>query len=683
MGREPMLKLGEQTRWAVWAVLVLCQALLTAQNVSLAATPPFTGGVQGDELLLFQEIPSVYSASRFDQKTSEAPASVTIVTSQEIKAFGYRTLADILRSVPGFFVTYDRNYHYIGVRGFGRPGDYNSRVLLLIDGHRVNDQVYDQAPIGTDFPLDIDLIDRVEVVRGPSSSVYGANAFFGVVNVITRRGKDLKGTELSGDAGSYNTYKGRLTYGNRFENGFEGLASGSYMHSAGQSLSFKEFDRPETSNGVARHCDTDEFQSYFSSLSYKDFSLEGVYSTREKGIPTAPIDLLFNDPAARTIDEHGFLDFKFQHAYSNQLGVMARLFYDHYDFSQDSPYNPGLPNQIRNRVLFRDEARGESLGGEVQLTKRLFDSHNLVMGAEYRRNFRQDQFSFDETPFFQYLNNRQDSANWGIYAQDEYEILPNLRLNAGLRFDTYESFGGFLDPRAALIYQPFDKTVLKLLYGRAFRIPNVFELFYQDGGSTQKASTNLQPETIDTYEMVWEQYIGKHLMFSVSGYYYSMDNLITLQVDPQDRLLVFHNVDQVTGKGIELQLGGKWPNGIQGRASYAWQRAEDAFGNWLTNSPEHQAKLNLMFPLIADRLFGGSELLYMSPRKTVHDKKSDDSYVMNLTLSAPNLFKGLDLSASVYNLFNQNYGDPGSDANVQNLIPQDGISFRVKATYAF
>ncbi len=663
--------------------IVLITLLFMIQSLVFAELSPPGDGTAADEMLLFQEIPSVYSASRFEQKVTEAPASVTVVTRQEIRAYGHRTLADILQSVPGFYATYDRNYNYVGVRGFGRPGDYNSRVLLLIDGHRVNDQVYDTAPIGTEFPLDIDLIERVEIVRGPSSSVYGANAFFGVVNVITRRGDDIKGAELSGDAGSFNTYKGRATYGNRFENGFEGVASASIMHSAGQSLFFKEFDRPDTGNGVARHCDTDAFQNYFARMSFKDFSLEGAYNTRDKRIPTAAFDTLFDDPAARTVDEHGFLDFKFQHAFRNDLSMMARLYYDHYDFKQDSPYDRDAPDQARHRVLFRDEARGESLGGDVQLSKRLFDSHNVLVGAEYRRNFRQDQFSFDVEPFFQYLSQRVNSANWGIYAQDDYEILPGLRLSAGLRFDYYESFGDFLNPRLGLIYQPFDKTVIKLLYGSAFRVPNAYELYYQDGGITAKANEALKPETIDTYELVWEQGFGKHLTLHASGYYWSMRDLINQRVDPSDGLLVFENLDEATGKGVEIGLDGKWANGIQGRVSYSWQRAEDSAGDWLTNSPEHMAKLNLMLPVIPERLFAGSELRYMSPRKTVHDKKSDDSYVMNLTLSAPNVFKGLDLSASVYNLLNQDYGDPGSESNRQDLIPQDGISFRLKATYSF
>ena len=166
---------------------------------------------------------SVYGASKYEQKLMEAPASVTIINQDEIKKYGYRNLADILRSVRGFFVTNDRNYQYLGVRGFNRPGDYNTRILLLVDGHRLNDGLYDQAPIGYDFPVDIDLIDRVEVVRGPSSSIYGTNAFFAVVNVITRNGRELggksHGLEASADGGSFYSYKGRLTYGNQWAEG--------------------------------------------------------------------------------------------------------------------------------------------------------------------------------------------------------------------------------------------------------------------------------------------------------------------------------------------------------------------------------------------------------------------------------------------------------------------------------
>src|ERR1700732_3736591 len=162
------------------------------------------------EELMNIQIDTVYGVSRFRQKVTEAPASVTIVTSEEIQKYGYRTLADILRNVPGFYVTYDRNYSYLGLRGYGPPGDYNSRIAVLIDGHRLNDNLYDGALIGTEFPIDVDLIERVEVIRGPNSSLYVASAFLGVVSVITKRGKDMPGVSVAGEVASYGTYKGRV-----------------------------------------------------------------------------------------------------------------------------------------------------------------------------------------------------------------------------------------------------------------------------------------------------------------------------------------------------------------------------------------------------------------------------------------------------------------------------------------
>ncbi len=111
-------------------------------------------------------IETVYGASKFEQKVTRAPSSVTIVTADEIQKYGYHTLADLVKSVPGFYINYDRQDAYIGVRGVSRPSDYNSLLLTLVDGHRVNDNVYDGTYIDGEFTLDFDLIDRVEIIRG-------------------------------------------------------------------------------------------------------------------------------------------------------------------------------------------------------------------------------------------------------------------------------------------------------------------------------------------------------------------------------------------------------------------------------------------------------------------------------------------------------------------------------------
>jgi iron complex outermembrane receptor protein len=628
------------------------------------------------EELMEIEIPTVYSASKYEQKVTQAPSSVSIVTADEIKKYGYRTLTDILRSIRSFYISYDRNYSYLGVRGFSRPGDYNTRILLLIDGHRINDSVYDSLSIGTDFILDVDLIERVEVVRGPGSSLYGGNAFFAVINIITKQGKNFKGPEVSGEAGSFYTYRSRLTYGNFFQNGLEVLFSGSYYHSKGdQHLFFKEFDDPTTNNGVAENCDSDQFYSLFSNVSFKDFRLQGAYVSRDKTIPTGSYGTDFNDPHNRTTDAQGYLDLKYEHSFDDQLDVMARLYYDDYYYRGDYVYSS---------VLNKDLAWGKRWGGELKFFKILFSNHKVTLGGAFDNNFRQDQRNYDEEPYFLYLDEKDDSGNWGVYIQDEFSILKNLILNAGFRHDQYSIFGGTNNPRLALIYNPFEKTIIKLLYGTAFRPPNVYELYYNDGGYTMKSNPDLEPETIRTYEIVYEQYLGKRFSATTSLFTYRIKNLISQILDPSDSLLVFRNIEEVKAKGIEFELGGKWPNGLEGRVSYSFTETEDLeTGEVLTNSPKHLAKFNLIFPLMRDKIFMGMEEQFTGNRKTLAGKKADAFFITNLTLFSQNLIKGLDISASVYNLFNRKYSDPGGEEHLQDLLKQDGQTFRLKLTYRF
>src|SRR6266404_265368 len=260
------------------ALVLVCMTAFswTAEVPSPPATPEQPPEI-GLEELMKMEIPIVEAASKYRQKITEAPASVTVITADEVMRYGYETLADILASAPGLYVTYDRNYSFLGVRGFNR-GDYNSRVELLIDGHRINNSLSDGAAIGTDFILDVDLIDRVEIIRGPGSSLYGNNAFFGVINVVTRQGRDMagNGVEVSGEAGSFDSYKGRFTYGKRFKNEIELMLSGSIYDSQGhERLFYKEFNQPTHNNGIAQNADDDAFKSVFGSVAFHDFSLEG------------------------------------------------------------------------------------------------------------------------------------------------------------------------------------------------------------------------------------------------------------------------------------------------------------------------------------------------------------------------------------------------------------------------
>ena len=471
----------DRARWAA-ALLCLLPTLAAAEADALVA---------GDESILFRDIPTVYGASKYEQKVTEAPSSVSIVTASDIQHHGYRTLADILRSVRGFYVTNDRNYSYLGVRGFGRPGDYNSRVLLLVDGHRINDNIYSQALLGTEFPLDVDLIDRVEVIRGPGSSLYGTGAFFAVINVITKQARSFKGGEVSGEAGSQSTTKGRASFGKRFDNGMEVVVSATGYHSSGQrSLFFSEFDTPETNNGIAENRDADGAKSLLANVTFGDFNLRLLDGSRRKDIPTASFGTVFNDARANTVDTRQYVELKYQRRLDADSEVTARLYQDYYRYHGDYPIDQ--PPVVVNH----DAIDGRWWGAEYQYTTRLGSHHRATVGVEYVHNYRQLQENFDIDPPASLLDSRRSSKTWALYLQDEYAITPTLTLNAGLRYDNLYSLGTTTNPRAALIYSPDPDTAVKLLYGTAFRAPNAYELYYNSPAIGFKQASSIAPEKI-------------------------------------------------------------------------------------------------------------------------------------------------------------------------------------------
>lgn len=622
----------------------------------------------------------VYSASMYLQDDRKAPSSVTVVMGDEIRKCGYRTLADILRSVRGFYVSYDRNYSYVGARGFSRPGDYNTRILLLQNGHRLTDNLYDSALIGTEFQLDVDLIDRVEVVRGPSSSLYGTSAFFAVVNVITKNARSLKGVELAFEAGGFGTYQGRATYGQQVH-GVGLLLSGTIYDSAGASrLFFPAFDSPSTNYGYAVNADHDSVKSFLGQLTFRHFTLESALSTREKQIPTASFNTVFGDPRSHTVDDRSYLDLKYERSLLQNAQLTARIYFDRVTYHGVYAYPPsgGIGDDLN-----QDFGRGDWAGAKINLTKPLWQKHKLTVGGEFQDNLRQDQSNYDMSPFSVHLNDRQKSKEWAIFAQDEFSITHQLTLNAGLRHDYYYTFGGTTNPRLALIYNPFTHTTFKLLYGRAFRAPNNYELYYGDGQS-QESNSHLLPEKIATSELVWEQDLGARFRFTVDGFDNRITNLINELTDPANGFLFFANAETDHSRGIESELAGRTAKGIEGRISYSFQKTVDSATNLaLTNSPQHLAKAQIIWPFAHRSLFIGTDLQYMSSRITVTRSEVRPYSITSLTLTSREFAGGFLFSASLYNVFNHIYGDPVGPEIREPALAQNGRELRIKLARVF
>jgi outer membrane receptor for ferrienterochelin and colicins len=637
---------------------------------------------ESPEDILWQEIPEVVTAAaKHEQKTSEAPAAITIITDKDIKKYGYQTLADALRGVRGFFINNDRNYGYLGVRGFCIPGDYNSRVLILVNGYSTNNIIYGESFIDPAFLIDLTNVKRIEIVRGPGSALYGANAVFAVINIITRDGGDLNGIETSAQVGSFGMNKGILTYGVKSSDGFKILASLSALNAPGQDLYYKEFDTPSTNSGWAEHADKEEAYNFFLTATYDKFTLQTTANSRTKHIPTPPWDLVFNDDRAQTIDNSGFMELKYANKLDDTKELVSRIYYENYSYNSHYPYISGTSTTIPYE---RDTGGNHGYGLETQMNWTLPAQNLLTLGLEYQKQLIQQKTSTNVDGTF--FDDERYFRSWSIYLQDEYTINKQIKLIPGWRYDNYTNFGDVNTPRLALLYTPFEnnQTVLKLLYGEAFRVPNAYEMYYTDDYDSVKPNLDLKPEKTKTYELAREQQLNKNLKGIISLYQWQIKDLITEVLDPADGLIQYQNIDKIRARGIELGVVREWSNGVKVHVDYALQKTEDlTYDAELVNSPRDNAQIGISWPLVKDKTFLSAEMQYLGRRLTLADNYTDPSFVTNLTFYAKEIGKGMDVSMSIYNLFDEKYTSVGGPEHLQDEIPQDGRSFLFQLTYRF
>lgn len=654
--------------------LLLCFALFACLP-AVAATPD-ANDLSLEDLM---QVP-VIGASKYSQKQSEVAAAVSVVTRDEIKAFGWRTLGDVLASLPGVYTTYDRQYSYLGMRGFGLPGDLNTRTLITINGNRVNDPVFDQGPTGYDLPLDLDLIERIEFIPGPGGAVYGQNAMFGVVNLVTRTGGAVNGAEVA-VAREFlpQQNKGQATWGRKLADGTDMLLSVSGLRATGQDLFFN-YGAAGVS-GKATGEDGERDVNLLAHLARGPWSFELESGRHRKDDPTGAYLSTPLVPGQFQQDTRTVAQLQYNERFADdKLQVLARVFSGSERYT--SLFYFGSP--------FATPAYGKWVGTEVRLLLTSIGGHKLMVGTELQRNVHQDQYSLDLTHSTNDISILGSGYRAGVYVQDEWRITEVLSAISGLRFDRDQinTWKGDqistwkASPRIGLIWMASPATTLKALYGRAHRAPNAFERDYQDN-TTQVANPALNGETIDTFEFVADQRVGTDAVVRASVYRWTMHDLVTLGIDPVSGLSQYQSGGLTQARGVELSSDKTWQGDTRLRGSVALQHVTDAQGLRLQNSPLLLGKLNLSTPLPVAGLRAGYELRYDSARRTLDGNELGGYVLSNITLSTQSLASGLELSMSIYNLLDKRYAQPASRTNWQNAIEQDGRSVGIKLSYAF
>lgn len=615
----------------------------------------------------------VSSPSRFPQASRDAPAMVTVVTREQIRDHGWTTLADLLDAVPGLFVATDRSYRYLGVRGFLQPADYNTKVLLLVDGIPVNDGLYEQAYLGSEFILDMSMVDHVEFVPGPGSSVYGSNAILGVINVVTASARKLAGPRVALSAGSHEMRGGLVSYG-AADAGHELLVAAGAMRSKGEDVFLPPAG--DTAFGRADGVDGERAKRALLKYDWSEFSLLGLYSDRRKGYPTAGWGTTFGDRRAAFRDRMLLLALSREGEVAPGINLLTRVSLGASEFFGDYPYDDEAPP-----TLNRDEGFSRWWGAEIQGTDVRFDRHTLIYGLEYRHDYRLAQKNFDAAPRVDYLDDRRDTSHVGLYAQDEWHV-DTWRINAGLRVDHYGTFGTAVSPRVALIQRLDRATTVKYLFGSAFRAPNAYELYYHDGPTTMKANPDLRPERVRTFELGLEHATGNGWMLSGSLFRNRIRDLIAQEADPADgNLLVYRNQGRVTVNGMVLAARHEWDGGTRLAASTSWQQVshDEAFGRPV-GMPRLIAKLDLTVPL-AGGWRATVEERYLGRRLTRGGDTGATAFSNLALVDTPPWLRGGQVSLRVDNLFDRRMVDPASDEYAHETLPREGRIVRATLTW--
>ncbi len=529
---------------------------------------------------------AVSTAARQAQSADLAPAVTHVVTRQDIERLGLRNLGDVLRRMPGLDVRQDFEFTRIAVRGIA-PGDFNGRVLFLLDGLRLNENNYDAGQIDREFPLDVSLIERVEFAPGPGSALYGGNALLGVVNVVSRRADSLAGPQMRVALSPRGHSQARLSYGARLDGGTEWLAALSSEDEAHVPLN----TNPSGPDAAALAAlGADRTRRLIFSVRSGGFSLRTGAVTRTRSLGSF---LPVADTPAPVVDgvRHGYAHAAWEGAWQ-AWDLHAALGLQSFRYRNDLP-NDEEPELRTDRF----DAQGRWWLGELRASRAWGgadgNAHSTSVGLDWQRD-RQQRFRFV------FVGDKPDDSNatdtrLGLYAQDEWRLAERQRLVLGLRHDASRSDARW-SPRAAWVWSPAAGQSLKLLWGTAFRAANRFERSFSDAEHPVP-----QPERLQTTELAW----SGPLVGALPGDWQWQASLFSSQLAQlieRGDAQTYSNQPATTSRGVELGLTGRWAQGWQAQLSLSGQRNRADDGSRQPYSPSQSAKWALQTPLFGPAL---------------------------------------------------------------------------------
>lgn len=636
----------------------------------------------------------VVGAAKREQSLGNVASAVTVISADRIRRFGYRTVGEAIASVAGAYLVDNRLAYAIGIRGLQLPGDFNTRILVLVDGASLNEAWGASAGLGFDAIVGIDEVARIEVIRGPVSSVYGTNAFFGIINIVTRGAAES--ARAWGHVG-LNTINGPIASAGFAVGGVDRQLRGGVqvMNRIGEDVRLPD--------GASTHADGDGARSVvaglvgaygasFGQLRVADYVRQSPFAPYEVNPAGAPYEqrnrfLLLEGGHTRELSSRGTLGVR---AYANL-----------YEFTDTAP--PADPmTETTLASTGTAQVFGAELRGRYEVVR---DLAGVTAGIEGSTNRTRSTAFAAETPDVLDVDVPLTFSLLGVYAEVDAQPRPWLGFVGGLRYDRNSVFEDRLSPRAALFVARPERYGLKLLYAQGFRNPSAYEAYFEDNSEFIARPDDLSAESIKSYEVVAWARPRSGLSTRVSGFYWDARDIIEALDSPvAPGLLQFQNTTRYVSAGAEAEASYRSSSGWYAFGGLAYTRVgtevEGALiDGGVINAPALTASGGLSTPLLAGWAHVSTELLVIGERATRLDETVDPPAPSpaspawlgwNVNVYAPRI-AGFDVAVGVRNLRGKRdlIPTPGdydrSSVEVRSVprVPGEGRELYVKVGYAY
>ena len=655
----------------------------------------------------------------------KAAAIATVITAEDIEAMGANDIDEVLETVPGLHVGRipfsSPKYNIRGITSTHTP-----QTLVMINGIPIS-SLYIGNPSLVWGGMPVKAISKIEVIRGPGSALYGADAFAGVINIVTKGSNDIQHNDTGVQAGSFNSLRSWVNYGTR-----------QYNTDIGLSLEYSQTDGFDS-------IITADAQTLLDSLTGSHASLAPSKTNMGRNTLDARLQLEGNnwtshlgyqrrynlemgagiaqaiDPNAKFSSDRINADFSYQlpnffeklkintrasYYYADQQAMVNNLLYP---AGSNTVYPVSMfPNLFPNGVVGNPEYREEQARFNIDGEFNGFNNHIIRAGVGFfwgdiyevteQKNFLPSLLprpngieEVADTP--EVFLPEKGRTSYSIYAQDEWLFDPQWALTTGIRYDEYSDFGNTINPRLALVWANNNKMSTKLLYGRAFRAPSISELFATSNPVTL-GNPDLSPESIDTYELAFSHQMSSDFSYSSNIFFYEINDFIAFEFNPVTLAKQAQNIGHIQGQGFEHEMTYTPNDSFKLTGNYSYQKTKDKTnGGTVGETPNQELYLRAEWEFKPQYSLNSQVNWVGEQKRSANDDRNPThSYTtVDINLQAKQVFKNVDMALIIKNAFDEDVHEASQPplkplfqkAFVPNDYPMAGRSVFAQMSYKF